>query len=46
MWEPYPLGNLRVCPGLSWDCFTFYIIFGGNLPSYKKIYYVWWRKFW
>jgi len=23
IWEPYPPGTLRVCPGLSWDCFTF-----------------------
>jgi len=24
MWEPQPPGTLRDCPGLSWDCFTFY----------------------
>jgi len=23
IWEPQPLGTLRDCPGLSWDCFTF-----------------------
>jgi len=23
IWEPHPLGNLRVCPGLYRDCFVF-----------------------
>ena len=23
VWEPQPPGNVRACPGLSWDCFTF-----------------------
>jgi hypothetical protein len=22
IWEPHPPGTLRVCQGLSWDCFT------------------------
>ena len=24
MWEPQTLGTLRACPGLEWDCFTFF----------------------
>ena len=24
IWEPRALGTLRACPGLQWDCFTFY----------------------
>jgi len=24
IWEPQPPGTLRACPGLSWDCFTFF----------------------
>jgi len=24
IWDPHPPGTLRVCPGLWWDCFTFY----------------------
>jgi len=23
IWEPQPLGILRGCPGLQWDCLTF-----------------------
>jgi hypothetical protein len=32
MWEPQTTGNLRACPGLSWDCFalSFYIMMHGN----------------
>ena len=25
IWEPQPPGTLRACPGLQWDCFTFFI---------------------
>jgi len=25
IWEPQPPGMLRACPGLKWDCITFYL---------------------
>jgi hypothetical protein len=25
IWEPQTPGTLRACPGLQWDCFTFYL---------------------
>jgi len=25
IWESQPPGTLRACPGLEWDCFTFYM---------------------
>jgi hypothetical protein len=24
IWEPQPPGTLRACPGVLWDCFTFF----------------------
>jgi len=28
IWEPQPPGTLRACPGLKWDCFTFFSMKG------------------
>ena len=32
IWEHLPPQTLRVCPGLQWDCFTFYMRNCSELP--------------
>jgi hypothetical protein len=40
IWEPQTPGTITACPGLDWDCFTFYHIFLVFLFCSSKLQYV------
>jgi len=40
LWRPEPSGNVRACPGLSWDCFV--LAFLQCIP----VKHVLWRQLW
>jgi len=37
IWEPQPSEALKACPGLQWNCFTFYPLSLRNFMIYFKI---------